>query len=198
MLYLHHVIKRGVDRGTTDQTMLVITTINFGIVYVLMLVYVGMHFKLTAASTKQTVNNTNVQETIENCLEGKNVTDFTISEDTNNISEGAFKGTKINTLKINSIDLNEKSVKGCLKGSGVSEVVVDLKRYDEGTRKKYYEAYKKFFSNEDIVGKTSNGSVAVTLADKGSQHTSSTGLLLFLVAWPLFISIIFRASRREA
>lgn len=161
--YFTHVIRRAYFNDKACFPMLIISYITTIALSVMLLFYSEMHFTLDAVSKSQTANNKNIKATIADCVSGNNTTDFIIGENTCSISKKSFKGTKITTVIIDSTKLSKESVMGCLEGSIVAEVTIDLNDYDINTREEYYKKYKDIFSDEDIVGSSLNGTVSVNM-----------------------------------
>lgn len=123
----------------------------------------------TAYLNTKTVTKAAVKEELSRYAKPKMIKTFVLGSDVKKISEGAFKGTKIAVIKLDTTKLNKASVKGCLKGSHVSDVEILLTRYDRKTRKKYYNRYKKYFFNKDIVGQTSDKVMGMSMVTGGTK-----------------------------
>ena len=107
---------------------------------------------LTVVLNKATVNAAVIKAALK-AANNVNATSITLGAKVKKISKKAFAGTKISTVILKTKKLKKKSVKGCLKGSKVSKIVVSAG--GAKANKKLTKKYKKLFSKK-VAGKKAN------------------------------------------
>ena len=62
--------------------------------------------------------------------------------------------------------------------------MINLRSYDDATRKKYLEKYTKIFTDSDIVGKTTGGNIEVNMLKKEKSNNDGHSTYFMYVPVP--------------
>lgn len=143
--------------------------------------FTGCGLDTEALSDEAVIDKTAVKKAFKTCYDPDKTTTFVLGDDVEEISAGVFKRTNITTLRINTTKLTEESVKDSLEGSKVSEIVINLRSYDDATRKKYLEKYTKIFTDSDIAGKTTGGNIEVNMLKEEKSNSDGNSIYFMYV-----------------